>query len=302
MANPVFLVFIGCLLGCSIALAVVVKNMAEGFAAGGKKPFVYGSLSAFLASLAAYLTTYFEDNLFKVFWFLGGIFLLFGIIHILFIHNRYFYANKYNGNKVLIAEILFGISVILFAIIIFSSLQYFLLKDKEFLFYPVLMSSLLFFVPLLVVHTFEAAYNIPAAVFPTWQYPLHKPIELPDENTSEKVLVIGFEIAKKATDQNKTYFRAKAPETMKLGDLFYHFINDYNSLYSETTIQYTDSEHEPQEWWFSRKPKWYQLRKIFNPDLSNRENGIKEDTVIICERLAATANNSKPNNQYARQT
>lgn len=300
MALPVFLTFVGCLLGCSIALAVVVKNLAEGVAVAGKKPFVFGSLSAFMASLAAYLSSYMENNLFNVFWFLGGIFLLLGIVHMAFVHNRYFYANTYNSNKVLMAEILFGISVILFTILLFSSLQYFF-KDKDFLFYPVVMSALLFFVPLLVVHTFEAAYNIPAAVFPTWQYPLHKPIELPDENGSEKILVIGFEIAKKATDENKTYFRAKAPETMKLGDLFYHFINDYNALYSETTIQYTSSDYEPQEWWFYRKPKWHQLRKIFNPELSVRENGIKENTVIVCERLSTVVTNPKKNTHYARQ-
>lgn len=286
MSLPIFLGFIGCFLGCSIALAVVVKNLSEGFALSGKKPIVYGSFSAVLASVVAYLASYISTNLFKVFWFLGGIFLLFGLIHVLLIHNRYFYA-KDNSNKVLIAEVLFGVSVVLFTIIVFSSLQYFL-KDKQFLFYPVLMSSLLFFVPLLVFHSFQAAYNIPAARFPTWEYPLHKSIELPEEDPKERIVVIGFEIAKKATDGRKTYFRAKAPETMKLGDLFYHFINDYNHLYSETTIEYADKGKEPQEWWFCRKPRWFQFQKIFNPDLSVRENGIKENTVIVCERLSNT--------------
>lgn len=280
-----FLVFIGSLLACSIALAVTVKKVSEGFAVSGKKPYVYGTLSAILTSVAAYLITYISTNPFQTYWFFGGLFLLFGIIHILFVHNRYFYAYKVKENKVLLAEVLFSLSVILFAIVVFASLQYFI-KDKDFLFYPIVTSALLFFVPLLVLHSYKAAYNIPGAVFPTWQYPLHKEILLPEESINEKVLVIGFEIAKKNSDEKKTYFRAKAPETMKLGDLFYHFINDYNDLHNEKVIEYTDNEVEPFEWWFRRKPKWYQFEKILNPELSVRENGITENTVVTCERIA----------------
>lgn len=179
MAIQVFLLFIGSLLGCSIALAVVAKNLAEGIAVSGKKPFLYGSASAILTSIAAYLASFISEDPFEVFWFFGGIFFLFGIMHMLFLHKRFFYAHKHNSNKVLIAEVLFGLSIILFTIIVFSALQYFF-KDRNFLFYPIVVSTILFFVPLLVFHSFQAAYNIPAARFPTWQYPLHKPVELPD--------------------------------------------------------------------------------------------------------------------------
>lgn len=175
-----------------------------------------------------------------------------------------------------------------FTIVVFSSLQYFL-KDESFLFYPMLTSMLAFFIPLSVLHTFEAAYSIPSAEFNTWQYPINDPIELPDEKTGEKVLVIAFEIAKKKTNTVKTNFRAKGPETMKLGDLYYHFINDYNDSQSETPIKYADDNNPIADtWWFRVKPKWYQLQRILDPELSVRENKIKEDTVIICERIEDT--------------
>lgn len=285
MAIQSFLVFIGSALGCSIALIVLVKKITEGFAVSGKKPFVYGTVSAILTSLVAYLASLVLNNPFETFWVLGGIFLLFGIVNILFVHNRYFYTYKNNGNKVLLAEIVFGLSVIFFAIAVFSSLQYFLKKERDFLFYPLLTSTLLFFVPLLFFHTFQAAFNIPASYFPTWQYPLHQPIELPDDDSREKKLVIGFELAKKAADGRKTYFRAIGPETMKLGDLFYHFMNEYNYEHADTAIEYTNSGYEPQEWWFHRKPRWYQSNRIYNPDLSIRENGIVENTIVVCERI-----------------
>lgn len=300
MAIQYFLVFIGGVLACSIALAVAVKSLSEGFSVGGKKPFVYGSVSALITSGGAYIASDIAENPFTVFWIVGGLYLLFGVIHVVFVHSRYFYAFKQNTSRVLFAEILFGLSVILFSVAIFCSLQRFL-GDRSFLFYPVLMSTLLFFVPLLVFHSYVAAFNIPATIFPTWEFPLYQPIELPEDSSSERVVVIGFEIAKKNSDYRKTYFRAKGPETMKLGEFFYHFVNEYNDRYSETTIECTDCSDEPSEWWFHRKPKWYQAQKIYHPNMSVRENGIRENTIIVCERTVHSKRTNNKQDNYAGQ-
>lgn len=279
-----FLTYIGVLLAFSVTLMVLVSSMVSGFAASGKKPFWYGLFSSLIASGAAYLSTLFSNQSFFVFWFLAAIYLLFGIIHVTFFQKKYFHSSSEDNFKLIMGEIMFGLSIIFFSVIIFSSLQYFM-KDKNYLFYPMLMSTISFFIPFLFMQTFEAAYNIPSAQFKTWQYPLHEQIEVPDDKPGEKLLVIGFEISKKPVNIKRTYFRAKAPEGMMLGELYYHFINDYNDAQSETTIEYTDVGLEPHNWWFRRKPKWYQSQKILDPYISVRENGIKENSVIICERI-----------------
>ena len=300
MAIQVFLGFIASLLGCSIVLAVVVKNLSEGIAASGKEPFLYGSGTAVIASLAAYIASFASDNPFNIFWIFGGLFFLFGLVYIWLMHKRFFYAHKQNSNKVLVAELLFGLSLVLFTLVVFSALQYFF-KDKNFLFYPVIISTLLFFVPLLIFHSFQAAYGIPAARFPTWQYPLHKPEELPDILDNDRVLIIGFEVAEKATDSRRIYFRVRAPETWQLGTLFYRFINEYNNPDNKTRIEYTDREDNPYEWGFYKKPKWYQMRQIIHPEFSIRESGIRENTIIVCERLSnATPFLNTYNDRYAR--
>jgi hypothetical protein len=297
MAIQYFLEFIGSLLACSIVLAVVVKNLAEGIAVSGKKPFLFGYGSAILTSLVAYLVSYISENPFEVFWFFGGIFFLFGIIHMLLIHKRFFYAQKYNSNQVLIAEVLFGLAVILFTIVVFSALQYFF-KDHNFLFYPIVVSALLFLVPLLIFHTFQAAYDIPPARFPTWKYPLLEPVKLVEIDGGGRELIIGFEVAENAMDREKTYFRVRAPETWQLSTLFYRFLNEYNDPENKTTIEYMDKEDEPYEWWFYKKRKWYQTQRILNPEFSIRESGIKENTVIVCERLLNTTRVSKNIQQH----
>ena len=287
MSLTFFLTYIGVFLTCSVMLAVVmVKRLASGFAASGKKPYIYGLVSSSIASGVAYLSTLISENLFTVYWILAGIYLLFGIIHIALVHKKYFRSNNPNDIKIILAEIIFGLSIIFFTIVVFSALAYFLSKNgSNFLFYPLLTSTITFFIPFLFMQTFEAAYKIPSARFKTWQYPLNAQLEVPLEKPGEKIVVIGFEIPKKLTDLKKTYFRAKGPETMPLGELYYHFINDYNEAQSETTIEYADEGYEPHEWWFRRKPKWYQVQRILDPEISVRENGVVENTVIICERL-----------------
>lgn len=276
--------FIGGSFAGSVALFFIVKNFAQGFALKAKRPILFGSFAATGASGAAHLATLIDEHMFAVYWILSGIFLLFGFIHVLFFHKKYFYANKNDSGKVFIGELLFILSLVLLTLVIFSTLQYFL-KDKNFLFYPMLLSTLCFFIPVLFVHTFEAAFKIPLPVFTTWHYPINQPIDLPDEKPNEKLVVIAFEIAKQSAEPIKTNFRAKGPEAMLLGELYYHFLNDYNELHSETPIEFSDKYHHTQEWWFRTKPKWYQRNRILDPELSVKDNHIKENTIIICERI-----------------
>lgn len=262
----------------------MVKNYADSFASKSKKPILWGGLSSAGISGGAYLATYITDHLFTIYWVLAFIYLFFGFIHVIFFHKQYFSSNKNNRNRVIIGEILFAFSLILFTVVVFSSLQYFL-KDRDFMFFPMLISMLSFFIPIVLLYTFEAAYKIPPPVFATWFYPVHTPIELPDEKVNEKLLVIAFEITKNAADYTKTNFRAKGPEAMLLGDLYYHFLNDYNETQSETPIRFTDVKGNPYEWWFRIKPKWYQKNRVLDPGLTFRDNQVKENSIIICERI-----------------
>ncbi len=287
MALKFFWMFVGSFFACSMVLMVLVKNFSEGFAKKAKQPVIYGSLSSVLISGGAYLSTLITDNLFTVYWILCGIFLLFGIFHVAFFHKKYFTAPKQNQARLFLGEILFALSLILFTIVVFSSLQYFL-ASKSFLFYPMLLSTLFFFLPILVNQAFAAAYKIPEPIFNSWSYPA-RPIDLPDEGPNEKLLVIAFEIAKKATDK-ATNFRAKGPDAMPLGELFYHFINDYNEFQSETPILFMDKQQEAYDWFFRVKPKWYQPNRILDPNLSMKENDIRENSVIICERILQQVN------------
>ena len=284
MALSYFLMYLGFLFAGSALLWMLINQFASAFAAQGKKPMIYGIIIAVLSGGAMFGIACATTDLFLAFWLFGSTFTVAGIVQMAIMHQRFYRTKEDNFTKLFIGELIFAIAVVLFTIMVFSALVYFL-KDKNFMFYPMLMSALFFFVPFLFVHTFNAAYKIPQSVFTTWQYPIGKPIDPPDEQEGERLLVIGFEIGKKTTDAKKTYFRARAPEGIKLGELFYHFINDYNELQSETPIQFIDHTNAPFEWWYRVKPKWYQMNRLLDPFVTIRDNGIRENSVIICERI-----------------
>jgi hypothetical protein len=285
MALKTFLIYFAPFLVGSVAIFAVTRQFSVGLSAKEKSPFLYGVIAAVLAAGLAFLITYLTSDLFTLFWVFSAIFLLFGVIHILITNKRYFNHPRETKTRQVSAEFLFALTVVALCVAFFGALQYFL-RDKSFLFYPLLFSFLFFFIPLLVFHSFKAAYEIPPPVFTTWEYPLGKAIELPDEKENETVYVIGFELAKNGGNEHRTYFRAKAPAEMKLGELYYHFINDYNEQQSETPIRYERKDGEPENWFFRTKPKWYTSSRMLDPYKTVDENEIKENSVIICERAS----------------
>lgn len=281
MTLKFFIMYIGAFLGLSIILTALIKPLSASFSNQGRKPFFFNIISSLIASAAAFGATYLSQDLFTVFWALSAVFLLFGIIFLLIVHKKYFNPEKGSRNKQLFAEILYAIAIVFLFVAMFSAMQFFI-KDRNFMFFPMLLSGLFFFIPVLLLSTFDAAYSIPQPRYIAWTYP-SQPIDLPDEQENERLYVIGFVISKKPDQLHATYFRAKAPEHMKLGDLYYHFINDYNEQFSETPIEYTTGE-EAHLWLFRTRPKWYLFSRRLNPQKTVNDNRIKENTIIVCER------------------
>ncbi|WP_276483636.1 TssN family type VI secretion system protein [Paraflavitalea pollutisoli] len=284
MTLKFFYTYLGIFLASSVFIGLAVKQLVPGFTSGGKRPYLFGIISSVMASGAAFLSSVISSHSFVVFWILALVYFLFGVIYLL-IGRKYFKAGGQRTSKVIVGELIFGLSLIFFTIVIFSALQYFV-ADKGFLFYPMLISTFSFFIPLLFMYTYEAAMAIPAAEFKTWQYPLEvQNLEMRDEAQGEKLLAVFFELSNSPGDKGKNKFTAKAPEHMTLGELYYHLINHYNEVRSETPIVFEDRSHEAYHWWFRRKRKWYQLNRVLDPERSFRDNRIKESAVIVCERI-----------------
>jgi hypothetical protein len=166
---------------------------------------------------------------------------------------------------------------------IFLMLAFTLMGMKNFS--VLMLSSLVWFlVPFFFMKAVEMYSVIPARVFKTWSYPLDKPIPDPTDSEMALPMVVSFEFQKKVNAEDYTIFRAKAPKDIQFGKLFYFFINDYNSRHPEGVIEVA-SKSNPYPWVFHFKPRWFVKTRYLDPEETVFHNQIKENSVIVCNRI-----------------
>ncbi|OAB78746.1 TssN family type VI secretion system protein [Cochleicola gelatinilyticus] len=209
------------------------------------------------------------------------IFLLLGILHI-YIMRKYF-EDLSKKKSDYFSEFLFTIAfacIGLFAF--FNVVGYF----RPLLSFTFLAAGFCFIIPIMVYKFYEFATLIPIPVYKKWLYPLNENIKDPTSKELENPLVISFEFQKKEELSDITNFRVKAPEAMEFGKLFYFFINDYNERHPESKIAFLDANsQQPQGWIFYVKPKWWSGIRHINFAKTIAGNNIREDNVIVCQRI-----------------
>lgn len=271
---------IAALLAIGSLTVALLGRYIRNFALYKKKALWYLFLMTLVFGVVAsipYLFTHqnlMNEYLFYMVWYLG-----LGIVHCNFMYTK-FWANE----RSLGSELVFILAIWLFGTAI-SVLVHHWMSKGAYLYYPMLTSMFTFALPTFVYKTFEKMMSIPAKVHKWWQYPVHKEVPEVNEEEMRDLIVVGFELEKKANDAGRTYFRARTPIKMDLGDLFYHFINDYNDRYPNTPIDFLDPNGQPYGWVFHLKPRWLAGAKTLDPGKPIFMNGIQENSVIICNRV-----------------
>ncbi len=208
--------------------------------------------------------------------------LMIGIIHVWQMGKRFGWRNIYSFNQKITYTLL-----ILFLAMLVQGLIVFLCKPlHEFwLLFP---TSLLFFLfPLLAISSFDFAINIPAPVYKKWRYPENMIMPDMDMIDFSNSHIVTFELRKNINDPGNTFMKFKAPQDrITFGDLFYLYMFEYNEKNRESPIQFMDHLNKPYEWLFYIKPqKWWQSRIYIDHSLTVRENKIKENFIIVSERI-----------------
>lgn len=222
--------------------------------------------------------------------------LIFGQIIILTVGTLHvFFAKKllpWYGEQKFGMQLVFIICTLLFGYFFSNlSLSFIVNSDIEFVWY---LSLLWFLVPVLLDRTIAELLEVPPKKYKKWQYPVDVTIEDPTDEEMENPVVISFVFQKNALASEDTTFRAKAPQEMTLGRLFYFFIDDYNSRHPEAPISIVDENKQPDEWvFFKIKNKFLRLKKALDPDDSIFSSRIKENDVLICTRVSMNENFSK---------
>ncbi|TLU98013.1 TssN family type VI secretion system protein [Dyadobacter luticola] len=148
------------------------------------------------------------------------------------------------------------------------------------------MSSALvgFLFPVFVAKVYQSFLAIPLKEYKKWYYPVGQPLPDMDLLDLSRVLVIQFEFTKQFNETAFTNFRAKAPNAMLFGELFFIFLNDYNDRNPASPIQYLNPDGAPFGWLFYKKAPWYKRRKYMDPDLTFQANNVVDNETIVAIR------------------
>lgn len=280
MFKPKFLLVIAGIMAIGAMIVALLSRYIKNFSLYKKRALIYLVCTTLIFAVISSIPFLFTSQqlmnqyLFYECWFLG-----LGILHCHFMYTR-FWANT----GTLGSELAFIVAIWLFGGVAFVMVHRFMTKEP-FLYYPMLTSFFPFVLPTFVYKTFERMAVIPAKVHKWWQYPVYKDVPEVNEDEMRDLIVIGLEMEKTANDGGRTYFRARTPIKMDLGDLFYHFINDYNDRYPDTPIDYLDPNGQPYGWVFHLKPKWFWGARTLDPEKAVFMNRVKENSVIVCNRI-----------------
>lgn len=206
--------------------------------------------------------------------------LLIGILHVIFVPATlpWYKTQPFSMQFLFITSVLF--LAFFFTNISLSDLQ------KHQLPLVWYFSLFWFLIPVLLDKTIEELLQMPDKEYKLWYYPVDENIEDPSDEELENTIVISFIFKKNTQSSELTTFRAKAPVGMKVGRLFYFFINDYNSRHPEGTISYLNEKHESCGWIFKKVTnRFLGLKEVIDPDDSVYSNEIKENDLLYCNRI-----------------
>lgn len=264
-------------------LMMLVTKLRQLFTKNKKKAILYAVFQVLCFALIGLLSSakVLNDTPLNSYIGFQVLFLSLGILNIYVL--RHYFEDLSKEEDAFFPEFLFSIAILCIALIGFFVVVNNFRPSFKFLY---LTAAIAFITPILVYKLYEFATLIPVPIYKQWLYPLNENIKDPTSKELENPLVISFEFKKQEQITDLTNFRVKAPEAMEFGKLFYFFINDYNERHPESKIHFlNDKDNTPEGWIFYFKPNWWSALKHINFSKTIAGNNIREDNVIICQRV-----------------
>lgn len=142
------------------------------------------------------------------------------------------------------------------------------------------------FIPVFITWSYKSSLQIPSPILKIWKYdPSKKEINY-SSDTTEEIIILEIELSKNISDEELVKVKAKAPLNYKFGDWFQLFIDDHNTKYSESPINYFDLDNKLDDWIFYTKQSLLKNKKIIDFEKTIEENNLKNDSpTIVCKRV-----------------
>jgi hypothetical protein len=245
-----------------------------------KRKIFYTIIAFILLSLCGAVGHWVDIAAITFYWGFSFVFLALGILHLFLID----WLKLFGTDKAFARRVLFSIIIVLLSMIGYFLAFYFLGHKSGYALYFTL-SLWYFMVPMAVVRCFDLALGVPAKEYKEWYYPSKPIIADMDRIDLSNFAIITYVFSKKYGDKEMSNFQSKAPYDLKLGDLFYFFIQEWNYKYPQANIEFADSNKNVFGWLFYVQDKWYQPKRFLDPDITIRENKILVNQIIQTLRV-----------------
>lgn len=262
-------------------LMMVVKDIKQLLSKDKKKTIIYALILLVVFALIGLLSSskVLNNTPLNSFIAFQVLFLIIGGVHVWVM--RKFFDSLSEDKSQLFNEIAFTVALLMIGLITFFCIVHNFKPSLQFIY---LASSLSFIVPILFYKLYEFALFIPVKIFEHWTYPTGTVTD-PSSDELRNPLVISFEFKKTEDTDDVTNFRVKAPGNLEFGKLFYFFLGDYNEINPESKVEFLDKDDQTYKWMFYKKPSFFKSTMYINSEKTTNNNNLKEDDVIICERI-----------------
>ncbi len=269
------------LLVLGIIITLIYKYLITGNPAiTRRKNLMVGFLFSLLAALPGVFGFMFFNS--NITWFYLG-----AQVWILVL-GWFFWSNMRSGfspyfNKTAITEWMFMLIPVMFGLTVFA--YFFLVFNTNNIVWWFATSYITFFIPYMVDLAFQKFAAIPPEIYKVWYHPTD--YEEPDFERMDlnKMFLLDIEFSKNPSDTTISNFKAKAPLEMNFSDWFVSFIANYNMKFEESPIQYSNYEGEPHGWIFYTKGNFFTGKKYIDPDITIKENKLKENIAVVAKRV-----------------
>ncbi len=152
--------------------------------------------------------------------------------------------------------------------------------------------------PFVLPEFFRTAFalylEIPQEIHKVWYFPINAdPVDYDNVDTST-IYMLELEYSKSISDTNISNTKLRAPVSMKFGDWFRSFIENYNYKYESDPIQFANFDQTPLGWMFYTKAKALGKSRFIDPELTIAENKISEKDIILAKRVGMVEAEQEP--------
>nr|WKN35098.1 TssN family type VI secretion system protein [Tunicatimonas sp. TK19036] len=254
------------------ALFMVSSKARPDFVVGAS----LGYAALFILILACTAALGLVDNLAPniTFWILLCVFLIAGIVHTWLLHRKFSWAQS----DLFLAELLFTLFIFSAGTILLC-LIYQLLTDVPSVAFLV-GAALPFLIPFFLQKSLQLWQSVPPAYYYKWFFPTEKEAPV---LTFQHTIPLQFNFCKEVDKDDSTTFSVVAPTNILFGELFHSFLEEYNTQFPDSPIQ---AYRPPYSWMFySDTGKWWNRKKVIDPDVSILENSIKPNESVNAVRI-----------------